>query len=73
MFNKITLYALLQVDLLISFCSDMGLRSVVLVGHDDGGLLALRTAEKLRASRDSRKVAALSYFFCIVNFDDISY
>jgi pimeloyl-ACP methyl ester carboxylesterase len=62
MFNKITLYALLQVDLLISFCSDMGLRSVVLVGHDDGGLLALRTAEKLRASRDSRKVAALSYF-----------
>ncbi|KAM0855461.1 hypothetical protein ACQ4PT_049765 [Festuca glaucescens] len=34
----------------------MGLRSVVLVGHDDGGLLALRTAEKLRASRDSRKV-----------------
>ncbi|KAM0855460.1 hypothetical protein ACQ4PT_049765 [Festuca glaucescens] len=45
-----------QVDLLISFCSDMGLRSVVLVGHDDGGLLALRTAEKLRASRDSRKV-----------------
>ncbi|XP_047055600.1 uncharacterized protein LOC124661767 [Lolium rigidum] len=45
-----------QVDLLISFCSDMGLRSVVLVGHDDGGLLALRTAEKLQASRDPREV-----------------
>ncbi|BAD68190.1 alpha/beta hydrolase-like [Oryza sativa Japonica Group] len=45
-----------QVDLLISFCSDMGLRSVVLVGHDDGGLLALKAAEKLRASGDSRKV-----------------
>ena len=34
----------------------MGLGSVILVGHDDGGLLALRTAEKLRASGDSRKV-----------------
>ncbi|VAH62040.1 unnamed protein product [Triticum turgidum subsp. durum] len=45
-----------QVDLLISFCLDMGLGSVILVGHDDGGLLALRTAEKLRASGDSRKV-----------------
>jgi pimeloyl-ACP methyl ester carboxylesterase len=37
-----------QVGLLISFCLEMGLRSVVLVGHDDGGLLALKTAEKLR-------------------------
>ena len=51
----------------------MGLRSVVLVGHDDGGLLALRTAEKLRASRDSTKVAALSPFLCVVNFGDLSY
>ncbi|XP_062216641.1 uncharacterized protein LOC133916803 [Phragmites australis] len=45
-----------QVDLLISFCSEMGLRSVVLVGHDDGGLLALKTAEKLRTYGDHRKV-----------------
>ena len=33
----------------------MGLGSVILVGHDDDGLLALGTAEKLHASRDSRK------------------
>ncbi|GJN18228.1 hypothetical protein PR202_gb05368 [Eleusine coracana subsp. coracana] len=45
-----------QVDLLISFCSEMGLRSVVLVGHDDGGLLALKTAEKLRTCGGHRKV-----------------
>jgi len=45
-----------QVDLLISFCSEMGLRSVVLVGHDDGGLLALKAAEKLRTYGDHIKV-----------------
>lgn len=39
-----------QVDLLISFCLSMGFSSVVLVGHDDGGLLALKVAEKLHAS-----------------------
>lgn len=41
-----------QVDLLISFCSTMGFSSVVFVGHDDGGLLVLKAAEKLRASTD---------------------
>ncbi|KAJ6810703.1 uncharacterized protein M6B38_104240 [Iris pallida] len=41
-----------QVDLLISFCLSMGFSSVVLVGHDDGGLLALKVAEKLRASSE---------------------
>ncbi|KAG2590472.1 uncharacterized protein LOC120674149 [Panicum virgatum] len=45
-----------QVDLLISFCSEMGLRSVVLVGHDDGGLLALKAAEKLRTCGHHIKV-----------------
>nr|CAB3477759.1 unnamed protein product [Digitaria exilis] len=45
-----------QVDLLISFCSEMGLRSVILVGHDDGGLLALKAAEKLRTYGDNVKV-----------------
>ncbi|TVU35775.1 hypothetical protein EJB05_17678 [Eragrostis curvula] len=45
-----------QVDLLISFCLEMGLRSVVLVGHDDGGLLALKTAEKLRTYGDHKKL-----------------
>lgn len=39
-----------QVDLLISFCMEMGFSSVVLVGHDDGGILALKVAEKIRAS-----------------------
>ncbi|XP_020277058.1 uncharacterized protein LOC109851384 [Asparagus officinalis] len=42
-----------QVDLLISFCLSMGFTSVVFVGHDDGGLLALKTAEKLRASSET--------------------
>ena len=57
----------MQVDLLISFCLDMGLGSVILVGHDDGGLLALRTAEKLRASGDSRKVQYCDFSSSIVN------
>ena len=43
---------ILQVDLLISFCLSMGFSSVVFVGHDDGGLLALKTAEKLRVSTE---------------------
>ncbi|XP_010917315.1 uncharacterized protein [Elaeis guineensis] len=42
-----------QVDLLISFCLEMGFSSVILVGHDDGGLLALKTAEKVHASGQS--------------------
>ncbi|ESQ30159.1 hypothetical protein EUTSA_v10012329mg [Eutrema salsugineum] len=39
-----------QVDLLLSFCTEMGFSSVVLVGHDDGGLLALKAAERAQAS-----------------------
>ncbi|KAK4349976.1 hypothetical protein RND71_029289 [Anisodus tanguticus] len=39
-----------QVDLLLSFCSEMGLTSVVLVGHDDGGLLALKAAQRVQSS-----------------------
>ncbi|XP_042063354.1 uncharacterized protein LOC121807203 [Salvia splendens] len=38
-----------QVDLLLSFCAGM-FSSVVLVGHDDGGLLALKAVQKLRSS-----------------------
>ncbi|KAK1282102.1 hypothetical protein QJS10_CPB22g01043 [Acorus calamus] len=45
-----------QVDLLLSFCSELGFSSVVLVGHDDGGLLALKTAEKILASGRSVNV-----------------
>ncbi|KAH7547353.1 uncharacterized protein LOC107409343 [Ziziphus jujuba] len=42
-----------QVDLLLSFCSEMGFSSVVLVGHDDGGLLALMAAKKVKSSLSS--------------------
>ncbi|BBG99028.1 alpha/beta-Hydrolases superfamily protein [Prunus dulcis] len=45
-----------QVDLLLSFCSDDGFSSVVLVGHDDGGLLALMAAQKVQASVNSFNV-----------------
>ncbi|KAJ0985642.1 hypothetical protein J5N97_003998 [Dioscorea zingiberensis] len=45
-----------QVDLLISFCLEMGFSSVVFVGHDDGGLLALKAAEKIRSSLQSAHV-----------------
>ncbi|KAK4735987.1 hypothetical protein R3W88_010248 [Solanum pinnatisectum] len=39
-----------QVDMLLSFCSEMGFTSVVLVGHDDGGLLALKAAQRVQSS-----------------------
>ncbi|CAH1425590.1 unnamed protein product [Lactuca virosa] len=39
-----------QVDMLLTFCKEMGLSSVVLVGHDDGGLLALKAAQRVKAS-----------------------
>ncbi|KAF4387835.1 uncharacterized protein LOC115705268 [Cannabis sativa] len=45
-----------QVDLLLSFCSEMGFSSVVLVGHDDGGLLALMAAQKIQESLNSSNV-----------------
>ncbi|WOL15053.1 hypothetical protein Cni_G23834 [Canna indica] len=45
-----------QADLLISFCLEMGFQSVIFVGHDDGGILALKAAEKIQASIDSTKV-----------------
>nr|XP_010925129.1 uncharacterized protein LOC105047761 isoform X1 [Elaeis guineensis] len=48
-----------QVDLLISFCLEMGFLSVVLVGHDDGGLLALKAAEKIHASGQSSSMEVM--------------
>ncbi|GMI73127.1 hypothetical protein like AT1G15490 [Hibiscus trionum] len=45
-----------QVDLLLSFCSEMGFSSVVLIGHDDGGLLALKAAQRVQASMNSYNV-----------------
>lgn len=46
-----------QVDLLLSFCSEMGFSSVVLIGHDDGGLIALKAAQRVQASLTSFNVA----------------
>ncbi|GKV35784.1 hypothetical protein SLEP1_g44003 [Rubroshorea leprosula] len=46
-----------QVDLLLSFCSEMGFSSVILVGHDDGGLLALKAAQKVQASMNSFNIS----------------
>ncbi|CAN6456219.1 unnamed protein product [Victoria cruziana] len=40
-----------QVDLLLDFCLAMGFSSVVLVGHDDGGLIALKAAQKMQSSK----------------------
>ncbi|KAG8388300.1 hypothetical protein BUALT_Bualt02G0111200 [Buddleja alternifolia] len=42
-----------QVSLLLSFCSEMKFSSVVLIGHDDGGLLAMKAVEKLQSSSNS--------------------
>ncbi|CAI9267472.1 unnamed protein product [Lactuca saligna] len=42
-----------QVDMLISFCKEIGLSSIVLVGHDDGGLLALKAAQRVQSSLSS--------------------
>ncbi|GLJ04958.1 hypothetical protein SUGI_0007790, partial [Cryptomeria japonica] len=45
-----------QVDSLFSFCKKLGLFSVVLVGHDDGGLLSLMAAEKAQTCVDVSRV-----------------
>ncbi|KAK3026104.1 hypothetical protein RJ639_040776 [Escallonia herrerae] len=45
-----------QVDLLLAFCAEMGFSSVVLVGHDDGGLLALKAAQRVQSSTTPVKV-----------------
>ncbi|KAF6146971.1 hypothetical protein GIB67_036690 [Kingdonia uniflora] len=46
----------MSVDLLLSFCLKMGFSSVVLVGHDDGGLLALMVAQRAQESRNLKHV-----------------
>ncbi|KAH6756609.1 alpha/beta-Hydrolases superfamily protein [Perilla frutescens var. hirtella] len=45
-----------QAELLLSFCLEMGFSSVVLVGHDDGGLLALKAAQKVQLSANALKL-----------------
>jgi hypothetical protein len=49
-----------QVDLFFEFCQELGLRSVVLVGHSDGGLLALMAAARALKSKDSIQVCCAS-------------
>ncbi|KAK7261886.1 hypothetical protein RIF29_28209 [Crotalaria pallida] len=46
-----------QVDLLLSFCSEIGFSSVVLIGHDDGGLLALMAAQRVQMSMNTFNVS----------------
>lgn len=45
-----------QVGLLSSFCQKLAFSSVVLIGHDDGGLLALMAAERLYKRQDISNV-----------------
>ncbi|CAH8353845.1 unnamed protein product [Eruca vesicaria subsp. sativa] len=45
-----------QVEMLLAFCHEMGFSSVVFVGHDDGGLLALKAAQRLMTINDPIKV-----------------
>lgn len=51
-----------QVGLLLSFCSEIGFSSVVLIGHDDGGLLALMAAQRVQSSMNSFNVSIFSCF-----------
>ncbi|XP_010537960.1 PREDICTED: uncharacterized protein LOC104812487 [Tarenaya hassleriana] len=46
-----------QVDLLLAFCHEMGFSSVVFVGHDDGGLLAMKAAQRIKTSNNAVNVA----------------
>lgn len=46
-------------DLLLAFCMEMKFSSVVLVGHDDGGLLAMKAAQKVQLSENSVNVSGL--------------
>ncbi|KAF6162459.1 hypothetical protein GIB67_026297, partial [Kingdonia uniflora] len=45
-----------HVDLLLHFCLEMGFSAVVLVGHDDGGLLALMAAQQAWESGNPKHV-----------------
>ncbi|KAM7471712.1 hypothetical protein LguiA_009895 [Lonicera macranthoides] len=57
-----------QVDLLLSFCLEMGFASVVLVGHDDGGLLALKAAQRLQSSSNSVNVEVKGVVLLTLSF-----
>lgn len=48
----------------MSFCSEIGFSSVVLIGHDDGGLLALKAAQKAQSLMSSFNVC-VSFLFVL--------
>lgn len=56
-----------QVDLLLSFCSEIGFSSVVMIGHDDGGLLALLAAQRVQTSMNSFNVSIFSCLLTLVS------
>ncbi|XP_017425819.1 uncharacterized protein LOC108334468 [Vigna angularis] len=56
-----------QVVLLLSFCSEIGFSSVVLIGHDDGGLLALMAAQRVQSSMNSFNVTVKGVVLLNVN------
>lgn len=58
-------FGYIQVDLLLAFCSKLGFSSVVLVGHDDGGLLSLKAAQRVQESGSSVNVSKLPCFLKI--------
>ncbi|EFJ14625.1 hypothetical protein SELMODRAFT_423328 [Selaginella moellendorffii] len=49
-----------QVDLLLSFCQQLKFSSVVLVGHDDSGLLALMAAANILTTLSPTQIAVSS-------------
>lgn len=58
-----------QVDLLLAFCQELGLTSVVLVGHSDGGALALMAAAKALKSKEYIQVEVKGVVLVGVSFD----
>lgn len=46
----------------------MGFSSVVLVGHDDGGLLALMAAQKVQLSSNSFNVSMPFWFVFFIRY-----
>lgn len=45
----------------------MGFSSVVLIGHDDGGLMAMMAAQKVQASSNSFNVSIYQIFLTLVD------
>ncbi|CAJ2651936.1 unnamed protein product [Trifolium pratense] len=56
-----------QIDLLLSFCSEIGFSSVVLIGHDDGGLLALMAAQRVQTSMSFHNCGFVALLFLLLS------